>query len=141
MCGLRFRISPTDSMLIVVRSAFSYVFLQALRQTRTHHLTSLFPLFPTPRPQPKGKGKAKLKAGGPIDTPTASTPDPSSNVEGEDRPFPPYAIHLIGKCSLSFGPMRFDEVSLWECRFDVLPSKEEEAERKKRIQVEKVSDH
>lgn len=118
----------------------SLVFLQALRQTRNHHLTSLFPLFPTPRPQPKGKGKAKLKTGGPTDTPTPSTPDPSGNVEEEDPPLPPHAIHPIGRCSLSFGPMRFDEVWLWECRFDVQPSKEEEAERKRRIQAEKVGD-
>src|SRR4051812_9177522 len=98
--------------------------MQALRQTRHHHLTSLFPLFPLP--QPKGKAKPKGKPSKPAssgDTPRVSTPDPPQPLavpeEREEPPVPLHVVHPIGKCRLSLGPMRFDDVMLWECSFNV----------------------
>lgn len=77
-------------------SSYSLVLLQSLQQTRQHHIQELFPIFTTPQ---------------------TSRPKTSSTVQVKENPTPKHDIKLIGKCTLEVGPISFQDVSLWECRF------------------------
>lgn len=74
----------------------SLVLLQSLQQTRQHHVQELFPIFTTTQGS-RSKNKAKQAE--------------------EENSIPKHNIRLIGKCGLTVGPVSFQNVSLWECRF------------------------
>jgi hypothetical protein len=74
----------------------SLVLLQSLQQTRQHHVQELFPVFTTSQgSRPQGQEKCR---------------------EEENSP-PKHDIKLIGRCGLEVGPVSFQDVSLYECRF------------------------
>lgn len=74
----------------------SLVLLQSLQQTRQHHVQELFPIFTTSQGS-RSKNKSKQAE--------------------EENSIPKHDIRLIGKCGLTVGPVSFQNVSLWECRF------------------------
>ncbi|GHJ87676.1 hypothetical protein NliqN6_4078 [Naganishia liquefaciens] len=74
----------------------SLVLLQSLQQTRQHHVQELFPVFTTSQgSRPQGQEKCR---------------------EEENSP-PKHDIKLIGRCGLEVGPVSFQDISLYECRF------------------------
>jgi hypothetical protein len=93
---------------------YSLTALQALRQTRYHHLHHLFPVFTSPLARTKAKTKGKGK-----EQPLAS----AKNEEDEKETIPPHKLFLLGSCRMELGPLSFEGVSFWECRWETAISK------------------
>ncbi len=100
--------------MLIELSAFprfrSQILLLSLRQSRQSTLTSLLPLFPAPQPKAKPRANAKSK-----NQPPPPPEDSSSSY------FPPFLLKPLGPANsvmMKVGPMSFEGVTIWECRFD-----------------------